>query len=80
MGTGTLKKWDADRGFGFIKDDAGGPDMFIHINALKLAGIDHDGIAIGTRLSFSSEATRDGRARASDVRLLSQGAPGQARG
>ena len=70
MATGTLKKWYTDRGFGFIKDDAGGPDMFIHINALKIAGIDHDSIAIGTRLSFGSEATRDGRMRASDVQLL----------
>jgi CspA family cold shock protein len=70
MGTGTLKKWNADRGFGFIKDDAGGPDMFLHVSALKIAGIDPDTIAIGTRLNFSSEPTRDGRARASNVQLL----------
>ena len=61
MATGTLKKWDTGRGFGFIKDDDGGPDI---------AGIDHDSIAIGTRLSFSSEATRDGRTRAGHVQLL----------
>jgi hypothetical protein len=40
MGAGKLKMWNADRGFGFIKDDAGGPDMFLHINELKSAGID----------------------------------------
>jgi cold shock CspA family protein len=28
MGAGKLKMWNADRGFGFIKDDAGGPDIF----------------------------------------------------
>jgi cold shock CspA family protein len=41
MGAGKLKMWNADRGFGFIADDAGGPDMFLHIN-LKTAGIDPD--------------------------------------
>jgi CspA family cold shock protein len=31
MATGTLKMWNADRGFGFITDDAAGPDMFLHV-------------------------------------------------
>lgn len=44
MGAGKLKMWNADRGFGFIKDDTGGPDMFLHINELKAAGIDPDRI------------------------------------
>src|SRR5712664_108762 len=38
MGVGKLKMWNADRGFGFIADDAGGPDMFLHINELKDCG------------------------------------------
>src|SRR6266404_7160925 len=42
MPTGTLKMWNADRGYGFIADDAGGPDMFLHISALQAAGIDPD--------------------------------------
>jgi cold shock CspA family protein len=29
MAAGSLKMWNADRGFGFIKDDSGGPDIFI---------------------------------------------------
>jgi cold shock CspA family protein len=32
---GVLKTWKADRGFGFIKPDAGGQDIFIHISSLK---------------------------------------------
>jgi CspA family cold shock protein len=39
MPTGTLKMWNADRGYGFIADDAGCPDMFLHISALQAAGI-----------------------------------------
>ena len=44
MPTGTLKMWNAERGFGFIAVDAGGPDMFLHISALKAAGIDPDNL------------------------------------
>jgi cold shock protein len=60
--------WNADRGFGFIKDDSGGPDMFLHISALQLAGIDPDNIRKGDRLTFDVESTHDGKTRASNVR------------
>jgi CspA family cold shock protein len=68
MGAGKLKMWNADRGFGFIKDDAGGPDMFLHINDLKNAGIDPDDLRKGDRLIFDVENTRDGKTKASNVR------------
>jgi CspA family cold shock protein len=68
MATGTLKMWNADRGFGFIADDSGGPDMFLHISALQSAGIDPDNIRKGDRLSFDVERRRDGRTQASNVR------------
>jgi CspA family cold shock protein len=68
MATGTLKVWKADRGFGFIKDDSGGPDVFIHISALQSAGIDPENLTRGERLMFDVEPSRDGRTRASNVR------------
>jgi cold shock protein len=68
MATGTLKMWNAERGYGFIADDAGGPDMFLHISALQSSGIDPDNIKKGERLSFDVESTRDGKTRASNVR------------
>ena len=50
MATGTLKLWNVERGFGFIQDDAGGPDMFLHITALQDAGISPDGLEQGVCL------------------------------
>jgi CspA family cold shock protein len=69
MAAGELKMWNADRGFGFIKDDSGGPDMFLHINELKAAGIDPDQIKVGDRLTFETASTRDGKMKASNVRM-----------
>ena len=68
MPTGTLKMWNADRGFGFIKNDSGGQDIFLHVSALQAAGIDPDNIKKGERLTFDVESTREGKTRASNVR------------
>jgi len=68
MASGTLKMWNADRGFGFIKDDSGGPDMFMHFTALQSAGIDPASLRIGDRLTFDVESTREGKTRAGNVR------------
>ncbi len=68
MATGTLKMWNADRGFGFIKDDSGGPDIFLHFSALQSAGVDPFSVKLGERLTFDVESTPDGRTRASNVR------------
>lgn len=35
---GVLKTWKADKGFGFIKPENGGQDIFIHISSLKRVG------------------------------------------
>jgi CspA family cold shock protein len=67
MATGTLKMWNADRGFGFIKDDSGGPDIFMHISALQ--GINPDNLRLGERLTFDVERdARSGKINAENVR------------
>ncbi len=42
-----------DRGFGFITDDSGGPDIFMHVTALR--GMDPDNLRVGERLTFDVE-------------------------
>jgi cold shock protein len=40
MATGKIKWFNPTKGYGFIENDAGGKDVFLHISALEEAGID----------------------------------------
>lgn len=39
MSTGTVKWFNAEEGFGYIAQDGGGPDVYVHYTALNAAGI-----------------------------------------
>ena len=58
------------RGFGFITDDNGGPDTFVHVTALQNSGLHAEDLKIGTRLRYEVEQTRDGRTNAVDVHTV----------
>ena len=57
MNTGTVKFFNATKGFGFIQPDNGGTDVFVHISAVERAGMRT--IVEGQKLSF--EVVRDNR-------------------
>ena len=62
MPTGTVKFFNTDRGYGFITNEAGGPDAFVHITAVERSGL--GSIREGQKLSYELETGRDGKASA----------------
>ena len=66
---GTLKKWNADRGLGFVVADQGGEELFVHVSAFPRDGRVP---ALGEALSFEIDAGRDGKKCA--VRVQRRGA------
>ena len=68
MANGTVKWFNATKGFGFIQPDAGGKDVFLHISALERAGLRE--IADGQKVSYELETGRDGRASAGSISLV----------
>jgi CspA family cold shock protein len=50
MATGTVKWFNAQKGFGFIQPEGGGKDVFVHITAVQAAGL--NGLDEGQRVTF----------------------------
>ena len=57
--TGTVKFFNTDKGFGFIKPDDGGADIFVHISALQASGI--GSLMENQKVSFETEPDRRGK-------------------
>lgn len=57
MNIGTVKWFNATKGFGFIQPESGGADVFVHISALERAGM--QSLAEGQKVQF--EIVQDDR-------------------
>lgn len=68
MATGTVKWFNATKGYGFIQPENGGRDVFLHVSAIERAG--ERAPQEGQRLSFELESGRDGRTSAANIRYL----------
>ena len=68
MSTGTVKFFNATKGFGFIQPDDGGTDVFVHISAVERAGMRT--IVEGQKLSFEETADKkSGKMSATSIQL-----------
>jgi CspA family cold shock protein len=68
MATGTVKWFNSEKGFGFIAPDEGGKDIFVHITALRAAGLET--LQDDQKVNFEMESGRDGRSSAGNIELL----------
>jgi CspA family cold shock protein len=64
---GTVKWFNATKGYGFIKPDEGSADVFVHISAVEKAG--YTGLAEGTKLSYELVRGRTGKVSAENLRF-----------
>ena len=69
MATGTVKFFNAQKGYGFIVQDNGGPDVFVHISAVERAGMHN--LKEGQKLSYDLLADpRNGKSAAANLQAV----------
>jgi CspA family cold shock protein len=57
--SGIVKFFNADKGYGFIKPDDGGPDIFVHITAVQASGL--ASLSENQKVSYDTEPDRRGK-------------------
>jgi len=67
VATGTVKWFNAAKGYGFISREGGGQDVFVHVSAVEKAGLDT--LREGQKLSFDVVSER-GKSSASNLQVL----------
>jgi cold shock protein len=66
VATGTVKWFNATKGYGFIQPDGGGKDVFVHISAVERAGL--SSLNEGAKVSFDVVSNR-GKEAAENLRV-----------
>ena len=69
MATGTVKWFNATKGFGFIQPDDNSKDVFVHISAVERAGL--GGLNEGQKVSYDVQAGKDGKNSAENLSIKS---------
>lgn len=68
MQTGIVKWFNANKGFGFIQPEAGGPDVFVHISAIERAGL--PSLVEGQKVGYELMADRRSGKMSADMLQL----------
>lgn len=68
-GKGTVKFFNSEKGFGFVQQETGGEDVFVHISAVERAGL--SGLAEGQELEFNL-VDRGGKVSAQDLQIVGE--------
>ena len=68
MPTGTVKWFNATKGYGFIEPEDGSKDAFVHISAVERAGLGT--LREGQRVNFEIRPGRDGKSSAEELSVV----------
>ena len=68
MANGTVKWFNATKGYGFIAPEGGGKDVFVHISAVERSGL--TGLADNQKVTYDLASGRDGRESAENIVLV----------
>jgi CspA family cold shock protein len=68
MATGTVKWFNPTKGFGFIEQENGASDAFVHISAVERAGLST--LNEGQKVSFELQPGQNGKSSAEDLKLI----------
>jgi CspA family cold shock protein len=65
---GTVKFFNATKGYGFIQPDDGTKDAFVHISAVERSGLST--LNEGQKVSYELQTGRDGKVSAANIKAL----------
>jgi len=69
MNTGTVKWFNSEKGYGFISNDSGGDDVFVHFSDIEAQGFKT--LTEGQKVSYNTERdTKNGKMRATNVTVI----------
>jgi CspA family cold shock protein len=68
MATGIVKFFNYDKGYGFISDDQGGSDAFVHVSAVEASGL--NSLNKDQKVSYDLETGNNGKVSAVNLKAV----------